>query len=128
MRNYFLYAPTESDRFSTTTRILKKHLKFGYIITLAPGWFHGSPASHELRYGDIVIVYAATPQDLRSLSSQADEFQDYNLILILHQTISEPYHDAIKLGPRYINIGPPNITEMSDIINKITKKLDCAAA
>jgi hypothetical protein len=122
MGKIFLYAAANSENYSNTRAILEKRLTCEQVINLSTGNFFGSEASQQLRSGDIVILYANTSEELGALRSQATDFADYNLILILEQTITSPYKDALQLVPRYINLGLPNIPEIRDIIMKITKK------
>lgn len=123
MEKVFLYAAADSENYSNTRAILEQRLTCEQIIHLSSGNFFGTEASQQLRSGDIVILYANSPQELKILSNQATDFTGYNLILILEHSIISPYKDALQLMPRYINLGLPNIPELRDIISKIEKKV-----
>lgn len=122
MGKIFLYAAADSENYSNTRAILEKRLTCEQIINLSSGDFFGTEASQQLRSGNIVILYANTSEELGALRNQATDFSEYNLILILDQTITSPYKDALQLVPRYINLGLPNISEIRDIIMKIKEK------
>lgn len=118
----FLYAATDSKRYSTIRAILEQRLTCEQIISLPSGNFFGSENSKQLRSASIVILFASTNIELSTLSNQAEDFAEYNLILILEQTVPTPYKEALQLVPRYINLGLPNIAELRDIIHKIDQK------
>lgn len=123
MEKIFLYAAAESENYSNIRVILEKRLTCRNIITLSSGDCFGTEGSQQLRSGSIIILYADSSTELTTLSSQSTDFADYNIILILEQTIRSPYKEALLLAPRFINLGLPNISELRDIIFKINRKM-----
>lgn len=122
MEKIFLYAATDSENYSKLRVILEQNRICKNIINLSSGDFFGTEDSQQLRSGSVVILYANSSKELSILSNQSTNFVDYNLILILDQTITSPYKEALQLAPRFINLGLPNISELRDIILKINQK------
>lgn len=92
----------------------------GSITPLPIGSGFNTLETMSLRSGDILILYAETDTDIRSLLRNKDVFEAYRVILIAGQDSALEYGDHHFLRPRYTTTLERDISGLEAVLNKMT--------
>lgn len=89
-------------------------------LTILPvgGRFHGEPRS-QIRNGDVMLLYAATHQEIHELLTLHDSFEELKTIIILGDYSATTVAISHMLRPRYIAPAASDTRHLKQVLAKM---------
>ena len=117
--NIFFYASAESRKAKQFTKLLLSKDVLSSLTILPAGAKLNSDHSLKLRNGDVIILFAATDQELRNLLAMHDKFEEFRVILIVEAHNIKTVAISHTLKPRYIAFSDSDIGNLEQVVIKM---------
>ena len=121
MRNFFFYAPRDSQIFRQIEEILRQMPVSARLITLPPGSQFTAPACLELRSNDVVILFAEHDDDIEQLLTLSDEYMNFRILLVMPRSATPPMIQYRLLTPRLLVYLDDNLNDLFQYLQKTFK-------
>lgn len=117
--NLFFYASAKSQFAEQFSRQLLKREALSSLTVLPGGSRLNCDHSLKLRNGDVMILFAASNQELEDLLAIHDKFEEFRVILILPDRDTETIAVSHILKPRFISFVDSDIRNLEKVIAKM---------
>lgn len=117
--NLFFYASAQSQLAEHFAAQLLKHKVLASLIVLPAGSQLSSDKSLQLRNDDVLILFAASKQELEGLLAIHDKFEEFRVILILPDRDTELVTVGHVLKPRFISFMDSDMGNLEKVICKM---------
>ena len=84
--------------------------------------------SSPLRSGDLLILHAESQEDLEDIVEKRKAVEPFRIILILGESAYQNCRSYHLLNPRYIMTSEQNVSDLKNVVGKITGCLSCSSA
>lgn len=115
--NIFYYTTSGSNAAKNYSEQLRELPVLKEMTILPAGSLFHSPLALKLRSGDLLLLFAASSEELDELIVLRNEFIDFRIILILAD--SETQRKAYALHPCFIAFQEKKMMEIEAVIQKI---------
>ena len=124
----FFYAHDYSNEAREYSDRLLNKKSLESLTILPAGEKLGGKVSLSLRNGDVMILFAATTQELNSLLAIHRIFDEFRVILVLkHQETSSIPASSHILKPRFITFANSDTSNIEEVIMKMQDHSDNSA-
>ncbi len=122
--NLFFYAGTASIAAEKFVEQLRDRDTLSSITVLPGGSCLKSHDSLMLRNGDVILLFASTNKEFEELLTLYDKFEDFRVILIIHENNALTDKWSYRFKPRFTTFMDSDMANMEKVVAKIQNQVN----
>jgi len=121
--NIFFYAGAASRAAEKFIEQLRTSDTLSAITVLPGGSRLNSYDSLMLRNGDVVVLFASTDKEFEALLTLYDRFEDFRVILVIHEQNDLTDKWCYRFKPRFTTFVDSDMANMEKVVAKMQKQV-----